>query len=92
MAGKGILLDDDNDIIVVNKSLIIGETEIQETGIILQMNQGEQKTVPVLGPNLVQLMKGNASKFDIEQRVRVHLAKDGKDYSAIKNKIETLKR
>lgn len=89
MAGKGILLGADGDIEVSNGQMIVGDSEMQETAIILGLNQGEQKLVPVLGPNLVQLVKTNASRFEIEQRVRVHLAKDGKDYAAIKHKIQT---
>lgn len=82
-----MLLGEDGDLAVVNKSLQIGSTEMQEVAIIIGMNQGEQKFSPVLGPNLIQLQKANASKFDIEQRTRIHLAKDGKDYEAIKEKI-----
>ena len=86
---KAILLDDEGDLLVSNGGIVIGDTEMQETAIIVGMNQGEQKFVPVLGPNLIQLLKTRSSKFYIEQRVRVHLAKDGKDYSALKEKIKT---
>lgn len=89
MAGKGILLGNDGDIVIINGKMVIGDSEIQETAIIVDMNQGEHKFVPVLGPNLMQLIKSKASKFDIDQRLRVHLAKDGKDYSALKEKIKT---
>lgn len=88
MAGKGILIDENNEPIIVEGSMVIGDTEMQEVALILGLNQGEHKFNPVLGPNLIQLSKTNQSKFDIEQRVRVHLAMDGKDYNAIKNKIQ----
>ncbi|WP_417366906.1 hypothetical protein [Flavobacterium beibuense] len=89
MAGKkGILLDGNNDLKVQNGSLVIGESELQEVGIILSLNQGELKFNPTLGCNLVELIKANASKVDIVKRVRVNLAKDRKDYNAIKNKIK----
>lgn len=87
MAGKGILLDENFDVTVVNGRMVIGASELQEVAIILSLNQGEQKFMPVLGPNLIQLNKTNASNFDVKQRVRVHLAKDGKDYQAIRDKI-----
>lgn len=89
MAGKGILLDDDFDLLVQGGSLVIGDTEMQETALILGMNEGELKTLPELGPNLIQLMKANASRVDIEQRARIHLGRDGKDYAALKTKIQT---
>lgn len=92
MAGKGILLAEDGDLLVVNKSLAVGSTEMQEVAIILSMNQGEQKFHPLIGANLVQMKKANVSKFDIEKRVRVALARDGKDYSSIQQKIKTIMR
>jgi len=88
MAGRGILLDDDNDLKIVGKRMLIGESTMQEVGVILQMNQGELKTVPMLGPNLVQLKKTNASRFDIEQRMRINLAMDRKDYQEIKEQVK----
>lgn len=90
MAGKGIILAEDGDLLVINKSLAVGSTEMQEVAIILSMNQGEQKFHPLIGANLVQMKKSNLSKFDIEKRVRVALARDGKDYNQIKEKIKTL--
>jgi len=89
MAGKGILLDEHGELLISGRSMVIGETEMQETAIILQMNQGQLKSVPILGPDLVQLINTNAAKFDIEQRTRLHLAKDGKDYNNLKQKIQT---
>lgn len=82
-----MLLDENGDLLISGKSLQVGKSEMQEVGVILGMNQGEQKFSPVLGPNLIQLQKSKSSKFDIEKRVRIHLAKDGKDYGHIKEKI-----
>jgi len=90
MAGKGILLDENNDMKITNSSLALGDTTMQEVGIIIQMQQGDQKAIPILGPNLIQLKKVNASRFDIEQRVRIHLALDKKKYAEIKKQIVTL--
>ena len=87
--GKGILLND-GDLMVKSRTLAFGDTEMQEVGIILSLNQGEHKFSPLLGPNLIQLIKSKASKFDIENRVRVALALDGKDYDQIKNKIKSI--
>ena len=87
MAGKGIILTEDFDIEVLNGSMIIGDSEMQETAVILSLNQGDLKFKPVLGPNLIQLNKVPLRRFDFEQRARVHLALDGKDYETIKNKL-----
>ncbi len=86
---KGILLDESNDLQAVNGSLVIGNSLMQETALIIQLQQGGQKFEPRLGPNLIRLKKANAPKFDIEQKVRVHLAKDQIDYEAIKQQLKT---
>lgn len=89
MAGKGILLDDSGDLTIQNKSLVVGNSAIQEVSIILQMNQGESKFDPLLGANLINLIKTNTSRFEIENRVKTHLALDGKEYDKIKHLIKT---
>jgi hypothetical protein len=88
MAGKGILLDDNNDLKVLNGQLVVGDSVMQEVGIIIQMQTGHLKSAPLLGPNLIQLKKTNLSRFDIDQRLRIHLAMDKKDYKALKRQIE----
>lgn len=89
MAGKGILLDNDNGLKVLNGSLVVGETIMQEVGVIVQMSQGTLKSMPLLGPDLIQLKKTNASRFDINQRLRVHLAMDRKNYKQIKEQLRS---
>lgn len=90
MAGLGILLDARGELEVINKSLIIGKSTMQEVAIILQMNQGEQKLVPVLGANIIELTKRKEKRFDIENRAKVHLALDGKSYDQIKEQIQVI--
>ena len=90
MADKGMLLDEDNDLLIIGKQIAVGDSVMQEVALILELNQGGLKFKPVLGPDLVHLMKSNTSKVDIHRRVRIHLEKDGKDYNSIKNKILTI--
>jgi phage baseplate assembly protein W len=90
MAGKGILLGKDGDLQVRNGSLLVGDSMMQEVSIILQMNQGEQKFFPALGANIIQLVQAKVPRFDIENRVKVHLALDGKSYDQIKEQIKTI--
>ena len=85
---KDILLNSENDIDIVNGDLVIGESLLQEVAIITQLNSGELKSDPVLGPNLIQFNKSNAKRTEIDQRLRVHLARDGKDFNEIKKYIE----
>lgn len=89
MAGKGILLDESGDLTIINNSLDIGNTLLQEVSIILQMNQGHSRFDPLLGANLINLVKTNKSRFEIEKRVKTHLAIDNKNYDEIKDLITT---
>jgi hypothetical protein len=87
---KDIQLTEDNDLKIVDGDFSIGESEMQEVALILAANQGEWKEDPILGPNLIQLLKINESKADITHRVRIHLERDGKDYNEIENKIKLI--
>ena len=83
-----ILLNEDNDLDCVNGDLVIGESLLQEVALITRLQSGELKSDPVLGPNIIQLLKSKAKQNEVEQRLRVHLARDGKDYSEIKKYIK----
>ena len=84
---KGILLDETNDLKMVNKKLVVGDSLMQEVGIILQMNQGELKFNPMLGANLIVNMRGVENKYKIEKQISIQLELDGKNYDEIKNLI-----
>ncbi len=86
--GKGIVLNKDNDLLVIGGKMVVGNTKMQEVALIAQLRSGELKSDPVLGPNLIQLLKSNASRTEIAQRLRVHLARDGKDYNDIKKYLD----
>lgn len=88
MAGKGILLTAENNLLIISRRLIVGDSKMQEVALILQMNQGEQKFEPVLGANLIQYSKTKVKNFDIESRVKIHLALDDKQYDQIKQQIK----
>lgn len=85
---KDILLNQDNDIDFLNGDIVIGESLLQEVGIIVTLNSGDLKSDPILGPNLIQLLKSKTNATEVEQRLRVHLARDGKDYNEVKKYLE----
>lgn len=87
MIMKGILLDSSNDLKVVNGTLDFGSSVIQEVGLILSMNKGELKSDPRLGPGLLTFIRSGANLTAIQQRVRQHLAMDGKDFDSLKDVI-----
>jgi hypothetical protein len=85
---KDILLDKDFDLLIENGDFVIGDSEAQEVGIILSISTGELKSDPLIGANLIQFIRGNASKDTIEKHVRAQLELDDKDYDEIKDKIK----
>jgi hypothetical protein len=87
-----ILLDDNDDLNIVNGDLVIGESVIQEVGIILRLNSGELKSDPVLAPNLVQLVNSASNNQEFEERVRLFLKRDNKNYEDIKKLINIKNR
>ena len=77
-----IILEND-DLKIMSGDLCISHSLTQEVKIILRLNQGELKNDPLLGPNLLQLVKGKPAAQDFKERVKIHLKRDGKDYRAI---------
>ena len=83
-----ILLDAQNDLLFKNGDLAIGESEMQDVGLILQSNQGQWKGEPVIGTNLVKEIRGGENPLRRERNLRIQLKLDGKNYDAIKNKLK----
>ena len=82
-----ILLDENDDIIIVDGDFVIDESVLQEVGIILRLNSGDLKSDPVLAPNLIQLVNSKENSQEFEDRVRIHLKRDNKNYNEIKELI-----
>lgn len=85
---KGILLDKDLDLEVNNGALVLGDTKVQEAGLLLGMNAGEWKLDPRLGPGLLKYIRSTSNRGKIDRDIRQHLAMDRKDINEIKNLIE----
>ena len=87
-----ILLDDSDDLNIVNGDFVIGESTLQEVGIILRLNSGELRNDPVLAPNLIQLVNSTSNDQEFGERVRLFLRRDNKNYEDIKKLINIKKR
>jgi hypothetical protein len=85
---KGILLDENNDLKILNGAMQFGDTMIQEVGIILQMSQGELKSDPLIGANLTTMIRGFENKEKIQRHIAVQLDLDGKDYDDVKDLLK----
>ncbi|MNS21776.1 hypothetical protein D3C72_535460 [compost metagenome] len=84
---KGILLDENFDLMCSDGKLVMGDTTIQEVALIIGMNPGELKRDPVIGPGLTSKIRSTVRPSEIEDLLRLHLARDRKKFSDIKNLI-----
>ena len=84
---KDIQLTADNDLKILNGDFVIGESEMQEVGIILQMNQGELKSDPLIGANLTNYIRGVHNQLKLQRHIETQLEMDGKDYDSIKDNL-----
>lgn len=88
---EDLLLDDTDELLIRDGDLVIGESATQEVGIILRLNQGELKSDPLIGANLIRLINSNVAEAELRRQVKLHLERDGKNYNEIKDLIN-LKR
>ena len=84
---KDILLGSDDDIDIVNGDFVIGDSVLQEVGVIIRLNSGELKSDPILAPNMIQLIHAKKIDDSFEYRLRLQLERDGKDFDEIKGLI-----
>jgi len=85
---KDILLNKDGDLAIVNGDFAFGENQMQRVAIILQLKQGDLKSDPLLGANLVSLMRSVQGKAKAIVKATLHLKRDGIDYNSVKAQIE----
>lgn len=83
-----ILNNENGDLLIANGDFILDDSTWQDVGIIIKMNQGELKSDPILGASLIRKKKMNASKLEIEEIVKLHLKRDGKNYEDLKSQIK----
>lgn len=85
---KDVLLNENNDLAVVNGDFSVGESEVQEVALILQYHQRSLKSDPLLGANMMELIKGKYDRTAVEKRVKIQLERDGKNYDEIKKRLQ----
>ena len=78
------MLDENFDLDIQSGDFVIDESILQEVGIIIELTSGRLKSDPVLAPNLVQLVKGKKDEQKVEERLRINLKRDNKDYKQIR--------
>lgn len=80
-------LTTDGDLNVINHKIVLSDTLLQDAGVVLQLKQGEWKEDPLLGPNLIRLLRGKQSRNEIERLVKIHLSRAGIGYENVKDKL-----
>jgi hypothetical protein len=83
-----ILFDENGDLAITNGDFVIGESLDQEVAAILQMNKGDLKEYPILGPGLIRLVNSNTSAIELKQLIKSELKRDGKSYQELKERIQ----
>jgi hypothetical protein len=93
---RGILTGEDDELVIAVRrdasgriagGLMTGDTILQDTAIVLGLNQGELKEDPLLGPGLFTLIRSKADKIKIERAIKVHLERAGIDWQQVKDNI-----
>lgn len=81
------LLDEHGNWKVVNGDFVAGDSTLKEVQSIAELNQGEVRSFPLIGPNLVMMINSNSSRQEIEDRLAQHLKLDGLNYQKLKRHI-----
>lgn len=76
-------LDEDGDLLIENGDFVVGPSDQQHIVDILQAFQGEYKQFPLLGANLMTLLKGENPNEAINI-IKTQLQSDGYDVSQVK--------
>lgn len=82
-----ILLDNEDNVRIENGDFVVGECIDQEVSIILRLHKGELKEDPVLGCDLIRLINSNITETELKQIIKLQLARDGKSYDELKERI-----
>lgn len=85
---RDFLLDNDGNFVIKNGQFVIGESDLQEVALILESHPAEWKEDPIIGAALTKMLKSNYDEVRIEQHIKKHLARDGKDYEDYKQHIK----
>jgi len=73
-----IILDTDNDILIKNGDLVIGDSKEQEVNLLLLTQAGDWKHDPLAGVGLLELINEELSEYEMKQVLKKGLAYDNK--------------
>ena len=81
-----IVLDTTNDLLIKNGDFVLNDTEGQDIAFLLESFKGEWKEHPLVGAEIIQLVKSRATETRIKRDVYEQLSNDG--FRQIEIKIE----
>lgn len=92
---KGIMLNENGDLLIQPRAepdgkisgVVVDDTLIQDSAIVLGLNQGEYKEDAALGPNLLRFIRSKADKARTEKQIHIHLKRAGLDCDELKSKL-----
>lgn len=77
MKGIGMLLGEDGNLLIRNKTVVIGDTKSQEIAILVALNKGEHRNQPLTGAEAKRLVKSRATETKIKRDISEELTNDG---------------
>lgn len=80
---KGILLDDNLELLIVNKSLLIGDTTYQNQKILILSDKGELKDTPMRGVGAKRYLEDHTPDA-LAREIRQEFVIDGMQVDGIK--------
>ncbi len=72
-----ILLDKNNDLLVIDGDFSIGNSEQQETNLLLNTFVGNWFQYPLVGLGIINYLAGNENALVIEQLIKKQMENDG---------------
>ena len=85
---KDILLDESDDLHIVDGDFVVGESVLQELGLMSRLNQGELKQDPILGMGLIRYKLKKVTALQLKRLLKINLIRDSKTYEEVKDLIE----
>jgi len=95
---RGILLNENNDLLIKVRretdgkisGLVASDNAVQCAGIVLQMNQGELKSEPIVGANLLRNIRGKLNRDKLKNQIEVALTRANIRIEDVKNELDIL--
>jgi hypothetical protein len=91
---KGILLDENNDVIVEHGTMKIGDVDAQIAEHVVTAFQGEYKEVPLLGGNIRKMLNGTPDPFwagEMRRQLKTQHINAGVDINSAGDAVVKLK-